>query len=691
MRINRTNGWMILLLGGTLAACSSESGENNTTTEIGQSKCERDDSADPATAVPLTVGEATQGFVCPVEDEDWFNLDVPAGSALFGIQLGLSAPLSPVEPSYALWSKKADGTPDIVVAQPPGTGIGQALDYTHCVDPGSYLLVVRDSGNDAEDFRHAYTLNTVTLPDPDSNEPNQDAATAKPAQIGTSVTGYVACRGDEDWFTINVADGQLLSIQLDSAVATYEPTVRIYDTAGELLVDESNLSGSVTPTAINRFEVLPGAGTYHLVVQDNDNEHADPNVPYTLLVNLVTDSDPNEPNNHPDEATPLSATPVTCGANFGSALSTTGTVGSPGDDDWFVLPLSGCQNGIIEATVELQTAGMAAQAQWDLAAEVQAAVTLVKPHAGSPCAEDTECTTLQATCEDSLECAGLFETCTGDGLCAGATVCLPEGTCGANQTQRRYYCPPRLGECMPNPNTPPQPNMARLSAPIFGDNVVYLRVGDFQSNGAAPDTVYTFTVRVRQDPDANEINNLYTNDIQNPLPVNAHLNYVVDVPIHDCTAGDCCNGANDITGSIGYEFDLDWYRYPHPCPGEDCTVRINYQVDSGPVDAVMNVFFGDNLWFTAYDIQEQPTQGAISGALGGTTAGDSCFYAFNGHNTDYHILVRDLNALYPDEENIRPESRDWDSNQSYSFCVEKISNTCSVPPCSTGMRGCDSP
>ncbi len=675
-----------------IAACSGGTTENNTVVEPGQSKCERDDASDPATAATFAVGEAVTGYVCPLEDEDWFKLSVPAGSALFGIELALSAPLSPVELSYALWSSNAAGTPDIVVAQPPSTGIGigQALNYTHCVAPGEYFLVVRDSGNDAEDFRHPYTMTTVTKPDPDTHEPNPAAATATVTAIGTPQTGYVACRGDEDWYSVDVADGQLLSIQLASPIATYQPTIRVFDAAGELLVEEINPSGSVQATAINRYQVLPGAGAYSIVVSDDDNENADPNVPYTLTVNLVTDTDPNEPNNHPDEATPLSPSATTCGANFGSSFSTTGTIGSPGDDDWFVLPLNGCTNGIIEATVELQTAGRPAMEQWDIAANVQATVTLVKGHTPSPCAADGDCTSLQAACEEPLECAGLFETCLNDGLCAGATVCLPEGVCGANQTQRRYLCPPRLAECMPS-NTAPQPNRARLSAPIRGESVVYLRVGDFQSNGAAPDVPYTFTVRVRQDPDTNEGNNLYTNEIQNPLPIRAHQSLAVDVPVHDCTVGDCCDGTNNITGNIGYEFDLDWYHYTHPCPGTDCTVRVNYQVGAGPVDLVMNIFFGDNLWFTAFDIDEQPMQAAISGALGGTTAGDSCFYAFNGHGNDYYILARDLNSLYPDEENIRPESKDWDSDQTYSFCVEKVSNTCSVPPCSTGMLGCDSP
>lgn len=689
MRTRRLTPLCALVLA---AACSEPSENNGTTIDPGTSQCEHDELLGPETAGALTVGESTEGFVCPVEDEDWYKLTVPTSDKLFTIGLELSAPLSAVEPSYALWSING-GQPDVAVAQPPSTQIGAKLNYTHCVDPGEYFLVVRDSGNDAQDFRHPYTLDVATAPDPDPREPNGAAASASTISLGAPTTGFVACRGDEDWFTIDIPDGKLLSIELASAIATYEPTVRLYDAAGELLVDESNPSGSVQETSIRRFEVLPSAGTYSIVVSDDDNEHADPNVPYTLTVELIDDQDPNEPNNDAREATPIASGAQNCGADFGSRIEHIGTIGSPGDDDWFRLQLSGCDMGIVEAELELQTGGMSAQQQWELANEVQATLTVIKGHPTSPCATDEDCNVLQEACEEPLDCAGLFETCLGQGLCAGATACLPEGHCGANYTQRRYECPPRLTECAPGA-TPPPMNGARVAAPLRGETVVYLRVSDYQSDGSAPDTPYRLSVRVRSDPDANETNNLYTSDIQNPLPVDAHRSFAVEVPVHDCTAGDCCGGGTWTTGSIGYEFDLDWFKYQHPCPGADCTMRLHYQVDGGPVDVVMNIFRGGSLWFSAYDVSEEPMQAGMSGTLGGTTAADTCFYAYNGHNGDpfwYYVMARDLNQLYSDEENIRPESKDWDANQTYSFCVEKIANVCSVPPCEIFPDGCGQP
>ena len=83
-----------------IAGCSGPGDENNGGVPIGESQCERDEANAPETAAPLTLGESVQGYICPVEDEDWFRLTVSPGNKLFSVGLELSAALSPVEPSY---------------------------------------------------------------------------------------------------------------------------------------------------------------------------------------------------------------------------------------------------------------------------------------------------------------------------------------------------------------------------------------------------------------------------------------------------------------------------------------------------------------------------------------------------------------------------------------------------------------
>jgi hypothetical protein len=139
----------------------------------------------------------------------------------------------------------------------------------------------------------------------------------------------------------------------------------------------------------------------------------------------------------------------------------------------------------------------------------------------------------------------------------------------------------------------------------------------------------------------------------------------------------CCGDEESdwVEGSLSYEHDQDWYAYPHPCPGEDCMVRIVYQLDAGPVDHLMQVYTNTNLWFdTIIPIEEKDEHQAATGQIGGVGAGDRCFYAFQGHEANgqyfYAISIRDLLPR-----------RDWSSEQKYRFCIEKVADGCLEPPC----------
>jgi hypothetical protein len=663
----------------------------------GVATCDRDTSEGPDTPLAYTQGNPATGYVCPIEDQDWYAVTVAPGDRILKVGLRLASPISPVEPTYTVWSTDASGQPAEAIAAPPSTQIGAALDDVHCVDSGDLLVAVRDSGDDAQDLRQAYTFTVTTSPDPDSQEPNdaQEAATALTA--GQSRVGAIACRGDEDWYQIEIPDGNLIRMTLASEIADYEPTLRLLTAAGDVLVREENKSGTVRATAFDRFEVVPGPGTYFIVVSDDDGAGADPDVNYTLGVELVQDSDDNEPNNHPDEATELSADAVSCASE--RSFTATGTIGAPGDDDWFKLPLANCGDGILDVELEFNNAGLSDAEQWAFNNELQATVTVVKGHAESACDTDSTCSSLNLACNGSLDCAGVFEQCLPDNLCAGATVCLPEGVCGANVVQRRYECRPNLDECDPS-GTPP-PNRARVSMPLRNIPYVYLRVSDFQADGAEPGTTYTLRASVRNDPDLNEPSEVFTNSLRDEIPVRASQSIATEIPVHDATIGQGCDESKWVTGYLAYENDLDFYTYTHPCPGEDCTMRLRYDTQAGPVDFVVNIYRGSSLWFTAFDNEELANQAAFSGALGGLESGGlsgdgRCYYAYQGHTSNngdfrYYVVVRDLFDLFSDDATIRPDSRDWDEGQRYRFCVEKVSNVCEEPPCQIYEDGCGQP
>ena len=631
----------------------------------GQIICMQDDSLGPDSAIPLTLGEATTGFLCPVSDEDWYSFDLPAGQGLMRVELAIDNARSPVEGTYSV---SPVDSPQMAVATPDGEEIepGADLNDLHCVGGGSYRIVVRDSQVDAEDIRNEYTLRVTASPEPDAAEPNNEQATATPVSMGSQVSGYIACLGDVDVFQFEVGMRQAVQLSLTAPIVSFHPTVRIVDSNGDEVLAQTNLRGTFEETRIMLERQLE-AGTYFAMVSDDDNGDADAEGAYTLTVGLFEDPDTNEPNDGPTEATMLGA--ANCGGSWSTPLTNnSGAIVTAADTDWFEVPVTGCAGGIVEAVAELNTAGLSNEELWQLQSRVQLGLTLVRSAPDAPCTIDDDCVSLPYTCEENNDCGGFFEACQIDGFCGGAAVCLPAGVCGANQTFRAY-------EREPTPEMisgPPPPNRVVLSAPIFGNGPVYIRVSDFQSDAGDTRARYNLTVRVRADPDAHEPDNEYYNnwiEIEDKDPIPTPLT------IHNCTAGDCCGAGDFVTAHIGYEGDQDFFMGSHPCSGMDCMLRLHYQVGAGPVHTLFGIRTSQGRFYeTSIDAG---TSGTI-GDVGGPVGEGQCILGYNEHqDTPWDFYVRHYNV----EDEL---STAYDPDQDLRFCLEITSTTCQAP-CT--MRG----
>ncbi|MCA9560775.1 MAG: hypothetical protein KC583_19640, partial [Myxococcales bacterium] len=525
------------LLGLALFGCddADDGGQGGVDGDLpGGAVCAFDDSTDRSTAVPLTAGEAVTGALCPVGDADWYRFDVGAGQRLLTVKLESTSPLTPVEPTYAVLA--ADGTP--LGAPRPDEVRGTPLDITHCVPAGPVDVVVRDLGDDGQDLRHGYTLSVTAAADPDPAEPNDTAADAAALTVDAPVTGTIGCRGDVDVFRLTAPDRRVLRFRLQMPAGVVAPRVVVLGPGGETLTDQANPAGVREDTDLSRAVVLPAAGDYLVQVRDDDDGQADPAVEYTLSVALDEERDLNEPNDVAEQATVLSEDDVPCvEADWSGWFEVQGTVGVLGDRDWFRLPVSTCARGILEVEMAFDTAGLDADEQRALLAEVQASVAVVRAHAGSPCAADEECRELQQGCGSNWDCTGLFNTCLPSRRCAGASTCLPEGACGAFLVEK-HVTPPTGA---PVPGEAPLENRVRFSAPSLTNEPIYLVAGDFGGDGLAPDTFYTLRARVRRDPDRNEPSNLYTPTIRRDDPIGLQLSYAVRrgnvAPVHDCAGG----------------------------------------------------------------------------------------------------------------------------------------------------------
>jgi hypothetical protein len=631
--------------------------------------CMRDALDEPAAAGSFVDGMA-EGFLCPVEDRDWYAFELGPSERIVTLALGLSTMRSPVEPTYAVWTDDG-GAAGEVVATPEADDVGGALEDTFCLAPGAYFVSVRDQNDDAQDLRNGYTLALTTAPEPDGLEPNEDLDGASPLALGAEVEGYIGCRGDEDYYAVDVPEDSVLRLRLTAAAAAaFQPTVRLLNVAGEPLLTEANRSGG--ETVIDLFRVLPTGGRWVVAVSDDDGRDADFTVPYQLLVEAVPDTDPNEPNDGPEEATALAA--ADCGDGWTDWVDVAGTIASPSDNDWFVVPVpAGCEGGLLEAELRVSSTDGSDGARWALQEEVQASLTVVVEDPTSPCAEDSQCRSLSRTCEDQWDCERVFNACATEGLCVGAAACLPGSVCAANQVERHYERRPT-----PVPLTgPPPPNEAIVSTPLFGGPRVYLRVSDFQADGGRPDARYSLRYRTRRDPDAGDRgaspNNLYSTRLVNELPVEESLSRARPMTVQG--PGGCADMGVWTEGRIGYENDLDWFTYGHPCPGMDCMIRLHYAVDGGDVDVRWASFTGTRDWF-GFDLGS-----GRSGTFGGVEPTDQCVYAYFQHDNPYYVVVRD----------VATPTRDWDPDQRYRFCLERVFDGCVAPCMDFGETGCGVP
>ena len=308
----------------------------------------------------LTLGQRSTFYIDHVGKQLWLGVTLPAGltaRSLLHLSAGYSAEI---------------GTPvqlAINVLQPnQQTSLGRAVD-DH--DPGppkpidlilpllaagaqsgsQLLLLANDDGNQHADDRSPFFITVSVMDDPDPNLPG--SPTAVPLTQGAngvyagSATGVLSTPNRIDEFQISVPQGMkrpILYLSLTASNAQLAPPVAYL--LGYTLTDSQ---GSVVATdhVPNRYLAidlatarLVGQGSYQIQVEGWHAESDPTPVPgdlrltYTLQLQVMPDLDPNEPNDSPGSATPISV------ALDQAPQPLTGRLAFVPDPDWFSVDLS---------------------------------------------------------------------------------------------------------------------------------------------------------------------------------------------------------------------------------------------------------------------------------------------------------------------------------------------------------------
>ena len=203
-----------------------------------------DFAAAPSTSGEVTVGGSATGVIEEDRDEDWFAVELSAGTRyridLEGYDTGDGTLgdlfLCGIHDSNG---QLLSGTTD----HNSGTGRNSRVSFEPTTD-GTYYVA---AGAFRDTDTGTYTLSVAAIED------DFDAATSTTGvvTVGGSATGVIGVRYDQDWFAVELAAGTRYRIDLESNPTWSGPRVDpylrgIYDSNGQLLPGTTNDNLSLT-------------------------------------------------------------------------------------------------------------------------------------------------------------------------------------------------------------------------------------------------------------------------------------------------------------------------------------------------------------------------------------------------------------------------------------------------------------
>ncbi len=221
--------------------------------------------------------EAITGHIAPAGDADWYRVNAATSartilradlSAVPGLDLILTVTDDIGQPLQVI-DNGIKETPEVL------TGLG--LSNATC-----YLVVTEKSGK-AADPRNAYTLTKTLAPwQPGLEwEPNDSTATAQAFKVGESVDGYLAPKGDVDFYMFNVYQKGDIVFDL-TGVINVRWRAELYDQDNKQLLAQSAAKVG-EPLSFDR-ELEPG--TYWLKLQGTDPNLNNVRDKYTLRLKV---------------------------------------------------------------------------------------------------------------------------------------------------------------------------------------------------------------------------------------------------------------------------------------------------------------------------------------------------------------------------------------------------------------------
>jgi hypothetical protein len=266
-----------------------------------------------AQAAPFPLGKEVTAAWGSSSDNDWYSIEIPY-DGYYSI-LGDQAQLS-------LYNDQALVTP---AGDPSGGVVGK----WHVAKGLYWLKAVKPHDKPSE--AQVYHLTSHFAMSPDAREPNDSPALAMTIPSRSQQwTGSFHQPGDEDWAVISLPKDGQLKISVKTDTTRIDPELLVQPAGGTATVADERGDGEGEQLTLQHVK----AGKLYIKVRNASSPKPEPVIgTYTVSLEYITQYvDPNEPNEGPLAATPLSSDKVY-----------TGLLPSEKDRDWFRLTISSKQ------------------------------------------------------------------------------------------------------------------------------------------------------------------------------------------------------------------------------------------------------------------------------------------------------------------------------------------------------------
>lgn len=274
--------WIGVLCAATLVGCGGSpptSGDGGTdggsTTDGGAAHpCGLADEPEPNEtrdgAAPLQLGGSITGCLAADEDQDWFQFTAPSADLSGGYVTFHFGDVGNGTVSATLYTASDNGQ----VLSAYAANEGANLDLWLAVAPGQQYRV-KIENKFLFKGAYKYTLTTTYTKIDDPFEPNDRKEEAKPLTLGTTVDAFVfsghkiySTPTDDDhadWYSMTLAGGQQVTIELANVPSNLTGRIAIIDSAGNELAYKYGSNAGANATLTRAAGQVTG-GTYYVKV-----------------------------------------------------------------------------------------------------------------------------------------------------------------------------------------------------------------------------------------------------------------------------------------------------------------------------------------------------------------------------------------------------------------------------------------